>query len=129
MAAVGNVNRGVHNAVVQLVSAHLADSGLPAFPRPYVDPRAKLSDALAADLEHAHDGDVRGLDDLWIGVTARQSFRPWEDLDRARVGADITGRKLAAFVQWRAARRVGDALVVMSLDDLARLLGGDPPTP
>lgn len=129
MTATGNVSRALHSGVTQLVASYLSDSGLPAAPRPYVAPRAKLSEALAAEWEHDHDGDVRGVADMFVNVTSRQSFRPWEDLDRARVGADIAGRKCAAFVQWRSGRSVGDSIVVLSLADFAKLIGGTPPPP
>lgn len=125
-AATGNTSRALHHGVAQLASAFLADAGLPATPKPYVPRSARISDGITADLENGADGDVRGIADLYLNVTARQSFRPWEDLDRARVGADITGRKLAAFCQWRSGRPVGDALVVMSLSDFAQLIGGKP---
>lgn len=128
-SAVGNVNRGVHNAVVQLVASFLDDAGLSAAPRPYVAPSAKLSDALAAEWAHGVDGDVRGLDGIYVNVTTRQAFRPWDDLDRARTGADIMHRPVGLFIQWRSGRPVGDALVVLSLTDFAKLIGGTPPTP
>lgn len=127
-AAVGNTNRALHHGVAQLVSTFLADAGLPAVPRPYAAPRAKLSEALSDEWEHGAGGDVRGLDGLYVNCTSRQDFRPWVDLDRARVGADITGKPVAAFVQWRSGRPVGESLVVLSLADFSKLVGGSPPT-
>ncbi|WP_307486764.1 hypothetical protein [Microbacterium trichothecenolyticum] len=121
-AAIGNVNRAMHRGVVQLVSTFLEDAGLPATPKPFLARGSKISDALAAGLENGLDGDVRGLDGIYVNVTSRQDFRPWDDLDRARVGADITGKPVAAFCQWRSGRSVGDSLVVLSLTDFAKLL-------
>lgn len=125
-AAVGNVNRAMHRGVVQLVSTFLDDAGLPATAKPFVARGSKISDALAVDLENGPDGDVRGLDGIYMNVTSRQDFRPWDDLDRARVGADITGRPVGLFCQWRSGRSVGDSIVVLSLADFAKLIGGKP---
>lgn len=127
-AATGNTSRALHHGVAQLVASFLSDSGLPAHPKPYVPRSARISDGIAADLVNGPDGDVRGLDGLYMNVTSRQSFRPWEDLDRARVGADITGRPVGLFCQWRSGRSVGDSIVVLSLADFAKLVGGTPPT-
>ncbi|WP_154096516.1 hypothetical protein [Microbacterium testaceum] len=129
MTATGNVSRALHSGVVQLVSSFLHDAGLPAAPRPYVAPSAKLSDALAAEWAHGVDGDVRGLDGIYANVTTRQSFRPWDDLDRARTGAHIMGRPVGLFIQWRSGRSVDDSIVVLSLTDFAKLIGGTPPAP
>ncbi len=129
MTATGNVNRALHNGVTQLVASFLTDAGLPAESKPYVPRSARISDAIGADLENGPDGDVRGIDGLYLNVTSRQDFKPWIDLDRARVGADITGKPVAAFCQWRSGRPVCDALVVLSLADFAQLVGGSPPTP
>lgn len=128
MDVVGNVNRGVHHAVAQLVASYLADAGLGTTPKPYVPRGSKISDTIAANLENGVDSDVRGLADVFVNVTSRQDFKPWIDLDRARIGADLTGKPLAAFCQWRSGRPVGDALVVLSLADFAQLVGGSPPT-
>lgn len=127
MTAAGNASRAMHHGVSQLVAAYLADAGFPATAKPYVPRGPKISDALAADLENGPDGDVRGIDGVYMNVTSRQDFRPWDDLDRARVGADITGRPVGLFCQWRSGRPVGDALVVMSLADFSKLIGGTPP--
>lgn len=129
MTAVGNTNRGTHAAVTTLVASFLEDVGVPAHAKPYVPRSSRISDAIAADLENGPDGDVRGIDGLFLNVTSRQDFRPWIDLDSARTGADITGKPLAAFVQWRSGRAVGDSIVVLSLTDFAQLISGSPPTP
>lgn len=126
-AATGNVNRALHGAVSTIVAGYFADSGLDATARPHMPRGSRPSGVLAAEFEHGAEGDVRGVDDVWIGVTSRQAFKPADDLDRARTGADVTGRTTAVAIQWRSGRPAADAYALLSLRDLVRLLGGTPP--
>lgn len=121
MTATGNVSRATHSAVVDLATTFLSQSGFEVTPRPYHE---RISDTLA---DGPIDGDVRGLPGLYMNVTSRLTHRLDRDLDRARIGADLARQPVACFVQWRGDRSVGDAYAVMSLRDLARLLGGTPP--
>jgi hypothetical protein len=120
MTATGNVSRATHRAVVELATGYLQQSGLAVLARPYSE---RISDAIAAPI----DGDVRGLENVFVNVTSRLTHRLDLDLAAARMGADIARKDVGLFIQWRQARSVGDAYAVMSLRDLAKLLGGTPP--
>lgn len=131
MGAIGNASRGIHHQVTSIVAHFLADSGLPVTARPYKPAEhLKLSEALAASFDDDLGGDLRGLADTYAIVSSRgDRYRLAEDLGRARVGADVTGRRLALVVQWRTGTPVSEAFAVVSLRDLAILVGGDPPPP
>ncbi|MCI9856775.1 hypothetical protein [Microbacterium proteolyticum] len=122
-AATGNVSRATHAAVTDLVTGFLGQAGFDVRSRPYHE---RISDTLA---DGGIDGDVRGLQDVFLNVTSRLTHRLDLDLDRARVGADVSGKRVACFVQWRASRPVAESYAVLSLRDLARLMGGTPPPP
>jgi hypothetical protein len=122
MTATGNVSRATHHAVVDLATNYLSQSGFDVTPRPYHE---RISDTLA---DGPIDGDVRGLEGVFMNVSSRLTLKLHTDLDRARMGADIAGKPVACIVQWRGDRSVADAYAVMSLRDLARLLGGTPPS-
>lgn len=122
-AATGNVSRATHAAVTDLVTGFLDQAGFDVRSRPYHE---RISDTLA---DGGTDGDVRGLQDVFLNVTSRLTHRLDLDLDRARVGATVNGRAVGAFIQWRASRGIGDAYVVMDLRSFSRLLGGTPPPP
>lgn len=122
--AVGNQSRAIHRAVTDLVTTYLDQSGFEGVSaRPY---HRRISDALTADLTA---GDVRGLEGVHMLVTSRQTHRLDVDLDRARVGADVSGQAIACVIQWRGDRSVDQSFAVLSLRDLARLMGGSPPPP
>lgn len=131
MGAFGNASRGIHHAVTQLVAGYLADSGLAVEPRPYKATHGmKLSEALAVEFDDDLAGDLRGLEDVHGVVSSRgDRYRLAEDLGRARVGADVAGKRTALVIQWRGGKPVSEAFAVLSLADLARLLGGEPPAP
>ncbi|KTS91724.1 hypothetical protein NS183_02905 [Microbacterium testaceum] len=128
MGAVGNASRGIHAQVVAMVAHYLSDSGLQVTPRPYkAAQNMRLSEALAA-MDDDLGGDLRGLADAFAVVSSRgDRYRLAEDIARARVGADVAGKQTAIVVQWRGGKPVSEAFAVLSLADLARLLGGTPP--
>lgn len=130
MGTVGNASRGIHHAVTQLVAHFLSDSGLAVEPRPYKATNGlRLSEALAA-MDDDLGGDLRGLDDAYAIVSSRgDRYRLSTDLARARVGADVAGKRTAVVIQWRGGQPVSEAFAVLSLADLTRLLGGNPPAP
>ncbi|WP_295844882.1 hypothetical protein [uncultured Microbacterium sp.] len=131
MGALGNASRGIHAQVTAMVAHYLSDSGLPVEPRPYKSTHGmKLSEALAVELDDDLGGDLRGLDDAYAIVSSRgDRYRLSTDLARARVGADVAGKRTAVVVQWRGGQPVSEAFAVLSLADLTRLLGGNPPAP
>lgn len=121
--ATGNQNRSVHAAVTDLCVVYLEQAGFEGVvARPYHE---RLSDELREDLA---GGDVRGLPGVHLDVRSRLRHRLDVDMDRARVGADLSGQSVAAFVQWRSSRPVSDSYVVMDFRSFVALMGGVPPS-
>lgn len=111
---IGNRNVSVHHVVRELVSRYLETRGFATTARPR---QAKISSALDGGVRP----DVSGVEGVFLDVTSRGTYRLSLDLDAARSGADVTGDRVAAFVQHRAGRPISDAFVVMSLADFATL--------
>lgn len=69
--------------------------------------------------------DVAGVDGWHIATSSRASFRIGGDLDAAHAEADDD--QLVCLVQHRRERSLGDSLVVLTLEDFARLTAPPPP--
>jgi hypothetical protein len=111
----GNRSRATALAVRELVALHLQGAGLDATPR---KARGRLSDAAADALAP----DIDGVPGTWITVSARTHPRFWDSLPDAQRRAALTGKDRGVVVHWRSSEPIGEAFVVLALDDFAAML-------
>lgn len=117
--AYGNRNRAMHGAVVDLVRLALDAQGVASTGK---RTPTSLSDGLSEDIALAPDLALDGID---LRVSSKlRPFRLAEDLEQAQRVAAIRGTSIGAVVQWRE-RPIGEAFVILDLQDFARLLRGD----
>jgi hypothetical protein len=110
----GNRNVALHQAVRELVSSYLETRGFDTTAKPH---ETTISESLGKGVEP----DVLGLPGVFLDVTSRGTYRLSVDMDSARAGADVTGHRVAAFVQHRAGRPIEESFVILELRDFATL--------
>lgn len=121
--AYGNRNRSTHLAVVNLVRLALDAQGVRSTAK---RTPVSISDSLSEDVALAPDLALDGID---LRVSSKlKPFRLAEDLEQAQRIAAIRGTGIGAVVQWRE-RPIGEAFVILNLQDFAKLLANDHRTP